>query len=82
MINRTDILYIKHYDNASDIFGNTVSIEGGVNYFLIDKNYNGLCDYNGSKVKFNNFDIILDSKYHGIVNKFSKNDKIIFFYFL
>ena len=76
MINRTDILYIKHYDNASDIFGNTVSIEGGVNYFLIDKNYNGLCDYNGSKVKFNNFDIILDSKYHGIVNKFSKNDKL------
>jgi len=70
MINRTDIFYIKHFDNASKIFGNTVSIEGGVNYFLIDKNYNGLCDYNGSKVKFNNFDIILDSKYYGIVNKF------------
>lgn len=76
MINRTDILYIKHYEDARKIFGNTVSIEGGVNYFLIDKDYNGLCDYNGSKVKFNNFDIILDSKYYGIVNKFIDNNKI------
>jgi site-specific DNA-methyltransferase (adenine-specific) len=76
MINRTDILYIKHYDDACKIFGNTVSIEGGVNYFLIDKDYNGLCDYNGSKVKLNNFDIILDEKYYGIVNKFINNKKI------
>ena len=76
MINRTDILYIKHYDNASDIFGKSVSIEGGVNYFLIDKMYNGLCDYNGSKVKFNNFDIILDKKYYGLVNKFLNVDMI------
>jgi len=76
MINRTDILYIKHYIDATRIFGNTVSIEGGVNYFLIDKEYNGLCDYNGSKVKFNNFDIILDSKYYDIVNKFVEYSKI------
>jgi hypothetical protein len=76
MMNRTDILYIKHYNDACKIFGNTISIEGGVNYFLIDEKYNGLCDYNGSKVKFNNFDIILDSKYCGIVNKFLENDKI------
>ena len=76
MINRTDILYIKHYIDATKIFGNTVSIEGGVNYFLIDKEYNGLCDYNGSKVKFNNFDIILDSKYYDIVNKFVEYSKI------
>jgi hypothetical protein len=59
MINRTDILYIKHYDDACKIFGNSVDIKGGVNYFLIDKDYNGLCDYNGSKVKFNTFDVIL-----------------------
>jgi hypothetical protein len=80
MINRTDILYIKHYDNASKIFGNTVSIEGGVNYFLIDDTYNGLCDYNGSKVKFNNFDIILDGKYYNIVNKILDCDKITKYY--
>ena len=76
MINRTDILYIKHFDDACKIFGNLVDIKGGVNYFLIDKDYNGLCDYNGSKVKFNNFDIILDSKYYNIVNKLLEYEKI------
>jgi len=76
MINRVDILYIKHYDNACKIFGNTVDIKGGVNYFLIDNTYNGLCDYNGKKVKFNTFDIILDSKYYEIVNKLLDLNKI------
>lgn len=80
MINRTDILYIKHYDDASKIFGNMVEIKGGVNYFLMDKEYDGLCDYNGSMVKFNNFDIILDSKYYSIVNKLINNDKITSIY--
>ena len=76
MINRTDILYIKHYDNANKIFDKLVNIEGGVNYFLIDKNYNGLCDYNKIKIKLNSFDIILDNKYYNIVNKFIEYPKI------
>jgi site-specific DNA-methyltransferase (adenine-specific) len=80
MINRTDILYIKQFHDASKIFGNSVDIKGGVNYFLIDKDYNGLCDYNGSKVKFNTFDVILDSKYYDLVNKFLENDKITKYY--
>jgi len=80
MINRTDILYIKHYDDACRIFGNTVDIKGGVNYFLIDNEYNGLCDYNGKKVKFNTFDVILDSKYYGLVNLFTEYDKITCIY--
>ncbi len=69
MINRTDILYIKHYDNACNIFGNLIEIKGGVNYFLIDVEYDGLCDYNGSKIKLSNYDVIIDSKYYGIINK-------------
>jgi hypothetical protein len=76
MINRTDILFIKHFDDASKIFGNLVEIKGGLNYFLIDKEYDGLCEYNGSQVKFSNFDIILDSKYYNIVNKLLHFDKI------
>ena len=76
MLNRSDILYIKHFDDASKIFGNMINIEGGVNYFLIDKEYKGLCNYNGSMVKFNDFDIILDSKYYGIVNKLLKYENI------
>jgi len=76
MINRTDIIYIKHYDDACKIFGNTVDIKGGVNYFLIHDKYDGLCNYNGSMIKLNNFDIILDSKYYNIVNKLLDNDKL------
>jgi len=37
---------------------------------------NGLCDYNGSKVKFNTFDVIFDSKYHDLVNKFLDKETI------
>ena len=69
MLKKTDIVYIKNYDNASTIFGNSVSIEGGVNYFLIDKDYNGLCDFNGSKLKLGNYDVFVDSKYYNIINK-------------
>jgi hypothetical protein len=76
MINRKDILYIKHFNDATKIFGNTVSIEGGVNYFLIDDKYKGLCNYNDCMVDFSNFDIILDSKYYEIVNKLLEYNKI------
>ena len=76
MINRTDIVYIKHYDDACKIFGNTVDIKGGVNYFLIDKDYNGLCNFNGSKVKLNTFDI----KYYDLVNKFLDKETIMNIY--
>jgi len=70
MFNREDIRYIKHFNNASNIFGNLVEIKGGVNYFLIDKSYKGLCDYNGNYIKLNNYDILLDAKYYNIINKF------------
>ena len=36
MLQRTDIIYIKHFDDASKIFGNSVDIKGGVNYFIKD----------------------------------------------
>ena len=69
MLKKTDIVYIKHYDDASKIFGNTVDIKGGVNYFLIDKDYNGLCEFNESKLKLSNYDVFVDSKYYNIINK-------------
>ena len=80
MINRHDILFIKHFDNASDIFDNLINIEGGVSYFLIDSEYNGPCNYNGTEIELNKFDVIVDSKYYGIINKLSKKDKITKYY--
>ena len=76
MLKRKDIIYITHYDDACKIFGNGVDIEGGVNYFLIDKTYNGLCNYNGSKIQLNKYDIMVDSKYYNIIEKLSKHKNI------
>ncbi len=76
MLNRKDIVYITHYNDACKIFGNGVDIEGGVNYFLIDKTYNGLCNYNGSNIQLNKYDIMVDSRYYNLIEKLSKSDNI------
>jgi site-specific DNA-methyltransferase (adenine-specific) len=69
MLEKTDIVYIKHFDDASKIFGNSVSIKGGVNYFLKDVNHDGNCQYNGRMTRLNKYDVFVDSKYHSIVDK-------------
>ena len=76
MLKKTDIVYIKHYNDACTIFGNSVDIKGGVNYFLIDGEYNGLCDYNGSSLKLSNYDVFVDSKYYDIINKVIKHNSL------
>ena len=76
MINRKDIVYINHISNASLIFGPLVRIAGGVNYFLIDKTYHGLCKYNNVMLDLSKYDIILDGKYYKIVNKLRKYKNI------
>jgi site-specific DNA-methyltransferase (adenine-specific) len=76
MLNRNDIVYINHFDDACKIFGNLINIEGGVNYFLINKSYNDLCNYNGSKLKLNNYDILVENKYYNLIDKLSKYENI------
>ena len=68
MLKRTDIVYIKHFEDASKIFGNSVSIEGGVNYFLKDSEYNDLCMYNNCMTKLNRYDIFVDSKFYNLID--------------
>jgi len=75
MLERKDIVYIKHFDDACKIFGNSVKIEGGVNYFLKDTNHNGYCNFNGSISK-NNYDVFVDSKYCTIIDKMLKFNSI------
>jgi len=77
MLQRTDIVYIKHFDDASKIFGSSVSIEGGVNYFLKDTNHNGDCTYNGSMTKLNKYDVFVDGKYHNIIDKIVTLNSVI-----
>lgn len=69
MLQRTDIRTIKQYDDASSIFSNAVEIKGGVNYFIIDKTYNGLCEYNGEYMLLGKYDIFVPSIYYSIIDK-------------
>jgi hypothetical protein len=80
MLSRNDIVYIKHFDDASKIFGSSVSIEGGVNYFLKDTNHNGDCTYNGSMTKLNKYDVFVDGKYHNIIDKILNFNSLITLY--
>ena len=80
MLKRTDIVYIKHFDDACEIFGNSVSIEGGVNYFLKDSNYKGDCKFNGSNTKLNKYDVFVDGIFHTLIDKIVKFDSITSLY--
>jgi len=70
-LNRKDIVYINHI-NKNTIFKN-VLIEGGINYFLIDREYSGYCLFNNQKIEnLNRYDILLEPKYYSIVDKVLK----------
>ena len=80
MLDRTDIVYIKHFDDATKIFGNSVDIKGGVNYFLKDRKHNGDCMYNGFITKLNKYDVFIDGKFHPLIDKLVKFDSVITLY--
>lgn len=70
MQNCGKIKLIKHYDDACDIFGNSVEIKGGVSYFLYDNNYKGTCIFNGEEVDLSNYDVIItDNSYAKLIKK-------------
>ena len=77
MLNRKDIVYINHYKDAREIFGNSINIEGGVNYFLIDKFYNGDCNYNNMMINLTLCDIIIEPHFLKLIDKFKDCQKII-----
>jgi site-specific DNA-methyltransferase (adenine-specific) len=82
MLNRKDIMFIKHFEKASNLFGNNVEINGGINYFLINKNYNGLCDFNNSMINLNKYDIlVINNDYYSIIDKLIKYSSIEVLYY-
>jgi hypothetical protein len=52
------IRMIQDFPGASEIFP-TVNIQGGVSYFLWDRDYDGLCDLNGIQRDLNEFDVLV-----------------------
>ena len=69
MLARKDIVYIKHFDDACQVFGNSISIEGGINYFLKDNKYKDKCCYNNVMINLDDCDILIESKYLPLINK-------------
>jgi site-specific DNA-methyltransferase (adenine-specific) len=69
MLSRSDIEKIVHIQDSKTVFGNTVDIEGGINYFLKNKKYNGLCNFNNSMIKLSKFDVLIDNTYQSIIDK-------------
>lgn len=61
---RKDIKLIKHEPNAVNWFPD-IDLKGGVNYMLIDSEYNGVCDFNGTPYDLSKYDVIVNpSKKH------------------
>lgn len=80
MLARKDIQNIIHNPNSKDIFGSGVDIEGGINYFLKNKTYNGLCNFNNSMLDLSQFDIVIDNKYQTIIQKMNEVNSITSIY--
>lgn len=76
MTKRKDIRFIQHEDNAQKWFGNIVDIKGGVNYFLIDNEYEGNCLFNGIEYDLSKYDSIIDPKYHNLIDIISQKKSI------
>jgi len=58
MLADTRIRLIQDFPGLSEVF-KTVSISGGVSYFLWDKEYKGECEFNGYKRPLDEFDIVV-----------------------
>ena len=75
MIKRTDIVFIQHEDNSKKWFKNQ-SIEGGVNYFLKDSDYNGVCLFNDVPYDLSKYDCVIKPKYHELIDIVNKMENI------
>lgn len=68
MMKRKDIVFIQHEENSKKWFGNNVDIEGGVNYFLKDASYDGICLFNREPYDLSKYDCIIKPRYHKIID--------------
>lgn len=59
MKNSNHIETINHYENSRDFFERKIDIKGGVSYFIFNRKYKGVCNFNGDNVDLSKYDIIL-----------------------
>jgi len=58
LLNDNRIKLIQDFEGSKEIFSNS-NINGGVSYFLWDKDYNGECNFNGVYRNLNEFDVLV-----------------------
>jgi len=75
MLSRTDISMIKEFKDSTVVFPD-VKLAGGVCYFIVDKDYNGKCNFNGNMINLNDKDNLTDNTSDSIVQKV-KRDKML-----
>jgi site-specific DNA-methyltransferase (adenine-specific) len=72
MLNNKNLKKIIDFKDASKCFP-TVDIEGGINYFLWEKDYNGNCKFNNIKRDLSKYDILIrNNNVIPILNKILK----------
>ena len=77
MVQRRDLKLIKYFENSQDVFGTGVDIKGGICYFLIDKLYNGLTNFNGNMINLDKQEIITGNiLYLSIIDKTKSFSKL------
>ena len=69
MLARRDLEFIEHIADETTVFGPSVSIKGGINYFMKNSAYNGPCKINGKLTDLSTFDILVDSNYNDLISK-------------
>ncbi|QJX72995.1 putative adenine-specific methylase MPN-111 [Faustovirus] len=75
MLQRKDIYSIKRFQNSKDIFKG-VNIEGGICCFIKSELHNGPCLLDGLNYDLASMDVVIDSKYHTLINKVMCKPKI------
>lgn len=78
MLDRNDIVSIRHYDNNESPF-ETVDLPGGVNWFFRDQDYCGKPKLNENEVDTKKYDILVkNSKIYPIIDKVrAKSEKFL-----
>lgn len=70
MLSMKDIRCMTTQEDATKWFGKIVQIQGGVMHFLKDSSYFGKCKIDGKLADLGKYDIIPDSKYIPLIERF------------
>lgn len=73
---RKDIISIDHVNDSKTWFGPIVDIKGGCCILYRNKNYNGLCKFNGKLYDLNSSKIIINPIYLSIIDIVKKYESI------